>query len=104
MNTHKVIAVIVTYRRKNFLDKVLSALLNQTVPLHKIIVVANSSSDGTDDIVKIYINKLPEVVSYHNTHENLEGTGGIYTGMKLHEKYHYNNDYVWLMVVDLITK
>ncbi|EKM0503727.1 glycosyltransferase, partial [Escherichia coli] len=42
MNTHKIIAVIVTYRRKNFLDKVLSALLNQTVPLHKIIVVDNN--------------------------------------------------------------
>ncbi|MEZ2858540.1 glycosyltransferase [Escherichia coli] len=102
MNTHKVIAVIVTYRRKNFLDKVLSALLNQTVPLHKVIVVDNNSSDGTDDIVKEYINKFPEVISYHNTHENLGGAGDFYTGMKLIEKYNYNYDYAWLMDDDLI--
>lgn len=45
----KICATIVTYNRKDCLDKLLNALLNQTYPIDKILIFDNNSSDGTVD-------------------------------------------------------
>ena len=46
-----VCAVIVTYNRKLLLRECLGALSNQSVPLERIIVVNNASTDGTQEMV-----------------------------------------------------
>ena len=49
MDIDKVVAVVVTYNRKELLCECLQALLGQSVPLAKVIVVNNASTDGTLD-------------------------------------------------------
>lgn len=89
---NKVIAIIVTYNRKELLKQVLIAVKGQSYPLEKIIIVDNNSSDGTYD----YISELlSDIVLYENTGGNLGGAGGFHFGFKCAEKYEY--DYLWLM-------
>ncbi len=93
----KVIAVIVTYNRKELLNKVLDAVINQTFPLEKIIIVDNNSNDGTCDYIA---DQLTSNVEYKNTGANLGGAGGFYFGFQAAEQYEY--DYLWLMDDDLM--
>lgn len=48
----KVSVIIVNWNGEQFLDRCLSALMNQTVKPHEIILVDNASSDGSLDIVR----------------------------------------------------
>ncbi|OAT17494.1 dTDP-rhamnosyl transferase [Buttiauxella noackiae ATCC 51607] len=89
---HKVIAVVVTYNRKEFLLKVLKSLIEQTYQLQHILVIDNSSSDGTKEAV---FSISDAKIEYMNTGGNLGGAGGFYEGFKLSENYTY--DYLWLM-------
>ena len=50
--TSKVYAVIVTYNRKELLCRCIDAILAQTVPVARIVVIDNNSSDGTKEMLK----------------------------------------------------
>lgn len=50
----KVTVVIVNWNGQDFLDKCLSALMQQTVLPHEILVLDNASSDNSTDIVRRY--------------------------------------------------
>ncbi|MWL11388.1 glycosyltransferase, partial [Escherichia coli] len=71
----EVIAVIVTYNRKALLLKVIDAVINQSYPLKKILIIDNNSTDGTEMFIS---NRLSDVVKYKNTGGNLGGAGGFY--------------------------
>lgn len=92
-----VVAVIVTYNRKELLGKVIDAVTNQSYPLKKILIIDNDSSDGTKESV---LDKLSSVVDYINTGGNLGGAGGFHFGFQEAKKYDY--DYLWLMDDDLL--
>ncbi|MGV3344205.1 glycosyltransferase [Enterobacteriaceae bacterium LUAb1] len=92
-----VIAVIVTYNRKELLKKVISAVSHQSHPLKKIIIVDNNSNDGTLEYIAEF---LSESITYENTGGNLGGAGGFYFGFQAAEKYGY--DYLWLMDDDFM--
>lgn len=92
-----IVAVIVTYNRKELLGKVVDAVANQSYPLKKILIIDNNSSDGTKEVVT---SKLSSIVEYINTGGNLGGAGGFHFGFKEAEKYQY--DYLWLMDDDLM--
>ncbi|HGX8739230.1 TPA: glycosyltransferase [Escherichia coli] len=66
----EVIAVIVTYNRKALLLKVIDAVINQSYPLKKILIIDNNSTDGTEMFIS---NRLSDVVKYKNTGDNLGG-------------------------------
>jgi len=89
----KVIAVIVTYNRKELLKECITALLNQDYRNCDILVVDNASTDGTFD----YISELlkNKRVIYKNTGANLGGAGGFNFGMK--EAVNLGCDFVWVM-------
>ncbi len=70
----EVIAVIVTYNRKALLLKVIDAVINQSYPLKKILIIDNNSTDGTEMFVS---NRLSDVVKYKNTGDNLGGLAGF---------------------------
>lgn len=95
-----VIALVVTYKRKELLTQVLGSLLRQTHRLKKIIVVDNNSNDGTDIIVRELSRAHGGVFEYYNTGANLGGAGGFSYGFKLLK----NRDYhaLWLMDDDLM--
>jgi rhamnopyranosyl-N-acetylglucosaminyl-diphospho-decaprenol beta-1,3/1,4-galactofuranosyltransferase len=94
----KVIAIVVTYNRKSLLNKVINRLLEQSYELHKIIIIDNNSSDGTNEMLSELL--LPEKIVYYNTGCNLGGAGGFYEGFKISSKYNY--DYLWLMDDDFL--
>ncbi len=98
-NTDKgVIAIVVTYNRKELLKECINALKKQSYKNCRILVVDNGSTDNTYDYIKNLIDD--KKVIYKNTGENLGGAGGFNFGVK--EAYKLGCDYMWLMDDDSI--
>lgn len=98
---HKAIsAVVVTYNRKALLMECLEAILNQTYPVDKIILIDNASTDGTQSDLKEkgYLD-LP-VMEYVLMEKNTGGSGGFYEGLSRARNMH--SDWVWIMDDDTI--
>ena len=76
----KYAVVIVTYNRKNLLRECISRIENQTVPVHKIIIVNNASTDGTKEYLEELAVKgnLYQVIECP---ENIGGAGGFAKGI-----------------------
>lgn len=94
----KVIAVVVTYNRKELLKECINALLEQEYDNCDILIVDNASTDGTKEFIKDEIQN--KRVHYVNTGANLGGAGGFNYGMK--EAYKIGCDFMWLMDDDCI--
>jgi len=95
-NMDKVVAITVTYNDAYYLKKCIAALLKQTVPLYKIIIVDNNSNSDNKEILKKVIDDKIEILILY---ENLGGAGGFEKGMK-HAKKIYNPDWYWIMDAD----
>lgn len=96
----KIIALVVTYNRKELLKENINALLNQKYNNFDIIVVDNASTDGTEKMMKEY--KSNKRIIYENTGANLGGAGGFHYGLKRAVELGY--DFCWLMDDDTIPK
>lgn len=95
----KVIAIIVTFKRKELLSEVINAVLNQDANISEVLVIDNNSNDGTKELVETFMVEGATVVNYYNTGANLGGAGGFKFGIqKASER---NPDYIWLMDDDL---
>lgn len=94
----KVMAIVVTYNRKDLLKECIVALLNQNYKNCEILIVDNASTDGTEKLVTEEF-KNPRI-RYVNTKTNLGGAGGFNYGMK--EAYKLGCDYMWIMDDDCI--
>lgn len=92
----KIAAVIVTFNRKELLEKVLNQFDNMTRKPDRLIVVNNASNDGTDKILKAWFELSPykNTVKIINLQENLGGSGGFNKG--LNEAIKLDVDWVWL--------
>lgn len=90
--------VVVTYNRLALLKQCIEALQQQTYAIKKIIVIDNSSTDGTDE----FLNGLSDNPQYHivRTEKNLGGAGGFSLGVK--HAILDGCDHVWLMDDDTI--
>lgn len=77
-----IVAVIVTYNRKELLGKNIEMLLKQTRQIDKLFIVDNCSTDGTYEFLcdKGWIES--EQFVYIKTESNIGGAGGFYTGTK----------------------
>lgn len=94
----KVIAVVVTYNRKELLKECINALLVQDYDNCDVLIVDNASTDGTKEFIKDELQS--DKVHYVNTGSNLGGAGGFNYGMK--EAYKIGCDFMWLMDDDTI--
>lgn len=94
----KVVAVIVTFNRKELLKECINALLNQNYDNCDILVVDNASTDGTKEYIKKELQN--KKVHYSNTGTNLGGAGGFNYGIK--EAYKLGCDFIWIMDDDCI--
>jgi len=92
--------VVVTYNKVNYLKKCLSAIENQSFPIKKIIVIDNSSTDGTKDYMSL---KMQRDSRYHYVRldSNIGGAGGFNRGLKELVKFK-DIDYAWIMDDDTI--
>lgn len=101
-----VVAVVVTYNRKDLLLDCIQHLLAQRIERGigtgrpealdtqlAIMIVDNASEDGTRDALKPYIES--GAIQYENTGENLGGAGGFNFGMRLAVERGYT--YCWIM-------
>lgn len=112
------VAIVVTFNRKVDLVQCLSAIFSQTKLPNKLLIIDNSSTDGTPEelIEQGVLTKLPAlntdvnqtitesklledgrniVVSYTRKAVNDGGAGGFYEGMK--QGYDGGFDYLWMM-------
>ena len=88
-------AVVVTFNRKALLVECLRALLVQTLPLDRILVVDNASTDGTADLLhETGLLESPNV-RYLRLDQNTGGAGGFHAGMEA--AYNEGHDWIWLM-------
>lgn len=94
----KTAAVVVTYNRKDLLEKCIDRLRQQKNAACDIIIVDNASTDGTADMIKCQYS-VPEVI-YMNTGANLGGAGGFQYGVKQAVLLGY--EYVWIMDDDTL--
>lgn len=90
----RVIAAIVTYNRLGILKECIDALRNQTRKPDVILVINNSSTDGTTE----WLQTQPDLKTV--TQANLGGTYGFYTGIK--EGYKLSADWIWVMDDDTV--
>jgi GT2 family glycosyltransferase len=91
MNTYA--AVVVTFNRLALLKGCIDSLRKQTKPLDAIIVINNSSTDGTQQ----WLDAQTDLIVFHQ--ENGGGAAGFYRGMK--EAYVRNYDWIWMMDDDV---
>lgn len=94
MNVH---CVIVTYNRINLLKECVASVTKQSYPIHKIIIIDNCSTDGTEDYLKTLTDAKFIIV---RTDENIGGAGGFSLGIK--RAVSERADWIWLMDDDTI--
>lgn len=89
--SERVCAVVVTYNRKELLQRCLHSLQKQTRKPDHILVINNASTDGTLELLRIEFPKV-DVLTLP---ENEGGAGGFYQGIK--KAYEDKFDWIWLM-------
>jgi len=93
----RVVAVVVTWNRRDLLKLALGALRSQTRAVDQIVVVDNSSSDGTADMVRHDFAEVDLQTMCRNT----GGAGGFAAGMQ-HALADHKPDLLWLMDDDTV--
>ncbi len=91
----KIIIVVVTYNRLNWLKKNINALLSQTRHPDEIIIVDNASTDGTYE----FLNNLSHI-KFMRLEENIGGAGGFAYGLRC--AIDDGADWVWMMDDDAL--
>jgi rhamnopyranosyl-N-acetylglucosaminyl-diphospho-decaprenol beta-1,3/1,4-galactofuranosyltransferase len=91
----QVFAVVVTYNRRNLLEKCINALLMQTATLCCILVINNASTDDTHDWIQTSGLTQHPRFAYRLESENLGGAGGFAVGMQT--ALEMGADWVWMM-------
>ena len=97
-----IVAVIVTYNRKELFKECINAIIAQTYPCD-ILVIDNNSSDGTKEAAEGGTQAAEcknRRFIYKNTGANLGGAGGFSFGMRCAVELGYK--YVWVMDDDSI--
>jgi GT2 family glycosyltransferase len=91
----RVVAVVVTWNRRELLVEALGALRGQTHPLDALVVVDNASTDGTDRLLESEAGL--DVVRLHR---NTGGAGGFAVGIE--RALTHRPHLVWLLDDDTI--
>ena len=55
--------IIPAYNEEEHIGKTLHSLVNQTIPIHKIIIVNDNSTDGTQKIIESFTNNFLNIES-----------------------------------------
>ena len=90
-----VCAVVVTYNRKALLAECLDAVLAQSHPVARVIVLDNGSTDGTGALLRDRGYLDCRGIEHVELGENRGGAGGFAEGLRLARQR--EADWVWLM-------
>ena len=91
----KTAGVVVTYNRKEELVKNIRAILSQSYVVDRYYIIDNHSSDNTEQLLKEEGILDNQVIKYVYLKENIGGSGGFYTGLKM--AYEDGYDFICLM-------
>ncbi|WP_051268566.1 glycosyltransferase family 2 protein [Terrimonas ferruginea] len=89
-----IITVVITYNRLGLLKECIAAIRAQTRPSDEILIINNSSTDGTDE----WLATQPGLRVI--TQPNRGGAWGFHEGLR--HAYHHNSDWTWIMDDDSI--
>ena len=92
--TKNVVAVVVTYNRRQLLETTLRGITSGTVQPAAVVIVDNASTDETADFLASYDGPVP--TDTIRLQQNLGGAGGFVVGMERAVLDHAA-DYVWIM-------
>lgn len=96
--------VLVTFNRLNCLKTALAAFEQQVYQPKRLIIINNSSTDGTEDYLSDWKNKKTQFEKIVITTErNLGGAGGFATGLQKAIEY-TDTDWIWLSDDDAYVK
>lgn len=95
----KVVAVIVTYNRKDFLIRTIESVFLQTFPVSNVVIIDNNSTDGTSELLKKSGICARDGVIYKKLEENSGGSGGFTEGFKT--AIASGADWIWVMDDDV---
>lgn len=111
MEQPPIVAVVVTFNRKELLLQCIDHLRNQrisrglgtgeatpTASELAIMVIDNASTDGTEEALRSLVEA--GIIDYRNTGSNLGGAGGFNFGMRAAVEAGY--DYCWVMDDDCL--
>ncbi|HET6165608.1 MAG TPA: glycosyltransferase, partial [Marmoricola sp.] len=99
MSAPRVVAVVVTWNRRELLQESLAAVHGQTHPPAAIVVVDNASDDGTSELLdSAYAGELGLDVVHLRA--NTGGAGGFAVGVERALVHH--PDLVWLLDDDTV--
>jgi len=90
-------AIVVTFNRKKLLLEAVTALMNQTVPPAKIILIDNHSTDGTKQLLKEQGLLDNAQIDYRYLADNIGGAGGFARGMQIAQA---NDNLDWISLSD----
>lgn len=93
--TESVAAVVVTYNRARLLLECLDALLRQTRPLQRIVLIDNASTDNTAELLGQHGYLGHPLIDYLRLPTNTGGAGGFHAGVK--RAYEAGHDWIWVM-------
>lgn len=112
-NMEKIVAIVVTFNKKELLVNAINGILSQDLLPDKLVIVDNNSDDGTPIVLLengwidvlpqvsankdiIYSKKYAEIeIDYIRKFENDGGAGGFYRGMV--HSYELGYDWLWMM-------
>ena len=100
-HTAKVLIIIVTWNKKEYVIDLLASLSNLNFPTEQIdlLVIDNASNDGTVEAIK---KQFSDIHIIQNA-ENIGGTGGFNTGLAwAFEQEDSRYDYLWLLDNDVV--
>lgn len=90
---NNIVAVVVTYNRKDFLKECIESLLGQETKCD-ISIIDNASDDGTYEYIEDMISTCPNI-SYTRLEVNEGGAGGFAAGME--DAVLKGYEYIWIM-------
>lgn len=94
---NKILAIVVTYNRKELLLENIRALLGQSYDNFNILIIDNASNDGTQESIKQFESSK---IKYLRLEKNVGGAGGFSVGIK--EATQQGYEYAWIMDDDTI--
>ena len=81
MKNNLLTVIIPTYNTRNYLERCLNSVTNQSLKEIEIIIVDDNSTDGTSEIIQKYVKQFSNITYYHNS-ENLGPGGARNVGLK----------------------
>jgi glycosyltransferase involved in cell wall biosynthesis len=67
MEAAQVLVVMPVYNARSYVSAAIESILNQTYPFYKILIINDGSTDGSEQIIKSYLNR--EVILWHQKNQ-----------------------------------